>query len=139
MSTSILASLNTISDAPARMTLIDEATGLPFRNAETGETAWLELLPSKGKAGLRFDRDTNNAAMKRSRRMTWDEISDQFLEKAVALTVGWHLIGPEGQALDIPFAPEQVRALYVSMPWVREAVTTFCDTLGNFARAAPTS
>lgn len=128
-------------EAPVRMDIYNPVTRQPLRNAETGETAYIDVLSSASKEGRAHERAVTDQIIRLGNRarLTADQIEANATEKAAKLTRGWSLVTLYGQPIDVPYSEMEARELYTAQPWVRDQVLSFADDLGNFPQGASQS
>jgi hypothetical protein len=122
-----LDSLAIAADVPGTLVLIHPATNQPIRDRD-GREAHILLLGTDSAAGEQYRRDVmTRAIQRRNRQMTAEEVEANSVELLVALTVGWHLVSPDGEPIDYPFSPQNARALYSDrrFAWIKDQADAF--------------
>lgn len=126
-------------DQPQRMVLVHPITRQPLCDPE-GRQAYLDIYSADSEAARRHNRaiQRKRLAMRGRGRITPEELEGEGVDLLAALTTGWHLVGVDGQAIDVPFSIETARELYASpaLAWIREQVDEFAADRGNFAAAS---
>jgi hypothetical protein len=129
------------TDTPRRMTIRHPATGEPMVDA-AGREAFLDLLSLSGTAANKARaRAQQRRIDNRVRRVTVEEAEAEALQVLVAVTKGWHLVGLDGEAMDVPFTPEAAAELYAEpgLRFITDQATLFADTGGNFLPSSSTN
>ena len=122
-----------ISEAPARMTVMNPWEPEPIVRSDTGEECWIEMHPAQSTIGRAIDRRLLDKTLRRrTQRATAKDIEQNVIEKLAHLTTGWSLAMPDGTPIDEPCTPENALALYTDVQWLREQVSSFANDLGNF-------
>lgn len=123
----------TISEQPARMTVMHPIDLEPIINKETGAECWIELLPTQGAAGALIDRQiTDKALRRRVQRLTGKDVESNAIDKLAQLTKAWSIAELDGTPIKTPCTTENAAELYGIVRWLREQVATFTADLGNF-------
>jgi len=123
----------TISEQPARMTVMHPIDLEPILSKETGEECWIELLPTQGAAGVIIDRQiTDKALRRRVQRLTAKDVESNAVDKLAQLTKAWKICELDGTPIRAACTPENAAELYGAVRWLREQVATFAADLGNF-------
>jgi hypothetical protein len=129
-------------DKPARLLLQHPKTGLPLKDKE-GKEAFIDLLSSDSDTARKQQHaNANKRFAQRVRRpLTSEELDAENIDILAALTVGWHLVGLDGEALAVPFSTENAKELYAApqLAWVREQAQAFAESRANFAKASSTN
>jgi len=122
-----------ISEAPARMTLMNPWDPEPIVRRDTGEECWIELHPSQSDTGRAVDRKLLDKTLRRRvQRAAAKDIEANVIEKLAHLTKAWSLAMPDGTPINEPCTPENAMALYSDVQWLRDQVSNFVNDLGNF-------
>lgn len=122
-----------------RMPVISPLTEEPIKDKE-GKEAYVELLSADSEAGRKIDRVQSIAAVRKLRSgrnlQDEDDLSEGQIDKLVALTVGWYLVDPDGNPMDVPFSERDARELWNAqgMAWLRRQAWVFVNTAGNFIK-----
>lgn len=123
------------TDKPTKMTLNHPKTNSPLVDAQ-GQMAFILLYGMDSEAAQKAKKDATTRNLRRRNRstLTADELEANNVEFLVALTAGWHLVNPAGEAVDHPFSAANARQLYANpkMSWIREQVDEFVGDRGNF-------
>lgn len=119
----------------ARMTILDPVELRPLINRETGEPAWIDLLPADSPAGAAHDRKVQDGFLRQRRRVTSEDTEKAAIGRLAALSKNWSLCLLDGTPLDIPCNETEARDLYTEIRWLRDQVAAFTADLGNFRKA----
>lgn len=144
-SPSPFAGMGLTVDQPTRMPIVCPRTMEPMVDAD-GNEGFIMLMSSDSHAGREYDRKLQIDRIGR-RQQTKSKIVEQAeaeqTEKLVALTKGpWHLVGFDGQPIDLPCNTANARALYSdpATVWLRDQVQLWVTDRANFLPGpAPTS
>jgi len=122
-------------EKPQRLILLHPTTRQPIRD-KTGVEAWIELYSSDSGIARRHNfnvaRRRINATGRNQRiRFTPEELEAEGIDLLVALTSAWHLVGFDGEPLNVSFNADEARDLYKNT-WVREQVDDFVVDRANF-------
>lgn len=124
---------------PKRCYFNNPVSGLPLVD-QHGQRAYWDLLGRDSDAARAYDRSvqTKRAAKPAGQKLTPEEFEDDNLRGLAAITTGWHLVGLNGQAIDIPFSTDNAVALLNAsgMLWLREQVERFLSEPKNYAPTA---
>lgn len=135
------ASLALAVDTPARMTIRHPGTMIPLVDQDKQE-AYIDLLSLDGNAAREYDRKISDTALSNGIRVKLDTaaIEKQSVDRLAALTRGWHLVGLNGQAIDVPFSEADAAQLYAepAMSWLVEQVQIFIGNRANFVKPSST-
>jgi hypothetical protein len=127
----------TVSEQPARMTVMHPIDLEPLVNKETKEECWIELLPTQGAAGALIDRQiTDKALRRRVQRLTAKDVETNAIDKLAQLTSAWSLAELDGTPIKSPCTTENAAEMYAVVRWLRDQVATFTADLGNFQPTA---
>lgn len=134
----LFASLRLDTEAKATLFLNDPYTQVPLVDAE-GRKAFITLHTPESPAGRRtiaeltaasdrYKRRNKNQDMPASELMRWVAI------RAARLTVDWHLVGLDGQAIQVACNEENALQLYSEpeLSWISAQVTDFLSEPSNF-------
>jgi len=115
---------------------------------EAGNEGYLELLSKDSAPGRKFFRKLQNTAVKKMWRsggrlkgLDDEDAVEIEVDKLVVLMTGWHLVTPDGKAINTPFNEANVRKVMSldGMAWLREAALAFADNAANFTKASSAS
>lgn len=124
-------------DKPSRLTLLDQ-NGRPYRSADGKRTAWIDVHSMDSEIGRKHQRAIARKRLQSRVRLklTPEELESENTDLLVALTVGWDLV-----VTDLPFSPENARALYENPKTVniRRQVDEHAADPSNFASASSQS
>lgn len=127
-------------ETTSRMTILNPATRMPMTNSETGEAAWIDLLPDSSDVGRAHERARLNKIIKlRNQRMSAEEIEDDMITKLAKLTRAWSLVDIKGQPIDEPYSFQSAKRLYSIAPLIRDQVAEHVADLTNFLAPAATN
>lgn len=136
------AALELPVDVPARMTIMHPTTGLPLRDQD-GQDAYIDLYSTDSDVARKHLRTAANKrlAQRQPQKTNAEAIESNTIDYFVTLTAGWRMCGLDGQRIDVPFTPENARALYSSTrsAWLREQVDAFVSDRANFSRVSSTN
>lgn len=118
---------------PVRMPVLHPATGEALTNKDTGEEAYILVSNLNSPEVQAFNRRKNDAAKTGAKR---DDEAD-FRERVAVLVKGWSMVDFEGNAIDLPYSPEEALALVndPEMYWVLSQIMTFVTNDANFLRS----
>lgn len=121
----------------SRMTLINPNTTSPYRDKD-GNEAWIEIGHLDGPEGRDFDAkfERRAAAIKPEPGLSGNQL--YLIQKAAALTKAWHLVGADGEVMDLPCTQENAAELYRNR-WVYVQVIPHASTYANFSPASSQS
>lgn len=132
-----------VSD-PFSMPIVSPLTEAVLKDKADKEAFILFLSPDSD-AGRKIDRAQAQQAFRKMRSgrnlQDDDDLTEQQVDKLVAITVGWHLVDLDGNALDVPFSKENARELWTdpAMSWLRRQAWVFVSTAANFIRRSSTT
>lgn len=137
------AALAVAVDRPARMTILHPATGQPLcvldeAGKPTDDVAWIDVLSADSAAAREYERAAQNKRLQsRARRITAEQLEADGVGLLAALTVGWRLVGLQGQPIDVPCTRENAAELYASpeLGFIKRQVNDFAADLGNYPQA----
>jgi hypothetical protein len=122
-------------DVPARMTILHPGTRQPLVDP-SGEAAWIDLISLDSKEAQAFDTsELQKRADQRGRSANIITEAEQVtVRKYALLTKGWHLVGWDGEVIDLPCTETNAIELYSdnTMRWVRDQVDVFVANRANF-------
>jgi len=133
-------------NVPQRVEILDAKTQQPILDPD-GQPGYIELVSMDSDRAQAQLRDNERRRRARAQRnggrdtTTPEEAEAELVELYTAITVGWHLVGPGGQVLDVPCTPANARAFYRDnrFAWVRRQVDQFCSNVANFIQpSSPT-
>ena len=136
-----LAKLAADVDKASRCYLYVPTGGRPPLASPDGHHAWVDVLSLDSAAAAAQRRSTALARLdKRAARISLEDLEAEQAEMLAVLIVDWHLIGLDGQAIDVPCAPETRRELVTepTFAWIRRQLEEHVSDLGNFMRATTT-
>lgn len=125
-------------DAPRRMPLLHPISRMPLVDT-AGRPGWIEIFSADSAVARAHGAAMADARMKapagRASAAALDGAQVQFL---AALTASWHLVTPDGAALDVPCDAARAAMLYAEpgCTWIREQVDAFAGTRANYLPAA---
>jgi hypothetical protein len=123
----------TVSEAPARMTILNPVTGDPVVRKDTGEEAWIELHPNESEVGARIEREiTTKALRRRVQALRGRDLEENTIAKLAGLTINWNLALLDGSHIDLACTPDNAEQVYKDVRWLRNQVAAFVNDLGNF-------
>lgn len=129
-------------DKPSRMTIQHPHTNLPLRDKE-GNEAYIDLHSSDSGVARKAQRMITNGRlnMRNRNKITAERLETEGTELLADLTVGWRLVGLDGELLDVPFSRQNAVELYenTAMAWLREQVDQFTADRASFSAAPSTS
>jgi hypothetical protein len=132
--------------SPSRMTIVHPGTKRPII-ANTGEAAFVDLLPLDSEAGQQFIRGMAAAQNARARdnvteRDAFDPLATA-IEALSVLATGWLLVDPvTREVIDFPFGgPATARELFGApeMIWLCRYAYNWVSNESNFMPALPAS
>lgn len=135
------ASLALDTETPRRMTIRHPATGETLRD-EQGREAYIDLLALSSAAAQKARAAIQQRRIdQRARRVTVEDAETEAMTVLAACTKGWHLVGLDGVAIDVPFSAEAASELYTApgLRFVAEQATVFADSAGNFLPGSSTN
>jgi hypothetical protein len=99
---------------PIRVEITHPATGEPIRDV-AGMPAYIEVVGLDSPEFKAHERAMIQRRLK-SRNpkavMTAEQLAEERLEMLCACTVGWYLVAPDGQPIQVSFSPAEARRLY---------------------------
>jgi len=111
---------------------------LPEVNTPTG--AFIKVRGASSDTVLKYQKRAfneqqikENQAKKKNRPldpMMIEDYDDASIDSAIVRTIGWRGITDGG--VEVEFSPENAKEIYSKHPWIRFAVITESDTMGNF-------
>lgn len=126
--------LTTPAEEGFELDVVDPASGKPFGASITivGEHSdraeqWKRRFFDRVQAKKRQAEKAGRAY-----EPTYDELQEQLVQQAVALTIGWKGFLDGGQP--VPFSEDAVTKVYRKHDWLRDLVIAESRTLGNFKR-----
>ena len=126
-------------EKPARMFIVHPITRQKLVD-EKGNPAYIDLFSTDSSEARRHDREAyrRRSNIPQGIKLTAEEIEAETASTLAALTVGWHLVGQDGVAVDVPLSPENARELYSEpgLSWLREQVDFFVRGRANFTNAS---
>ena len=136
------ASLALAVEKPARMVIVHPLTREPMLLPDKSE-AFIDLYSGDSLVAQKHNRAVQQRRldMRRSSKITAQEIETETIELLAALTAGWRLVDLGGNPLDVPFTEQDARDLYAEpgLAWLREQVNVFAADRANFSKASSTS
>jgi hypothetical protein len=133
-------------DMPRRVEILDAKTQQPYLDTE-GLPGYIELVSmDSDRAQAQLRENTRKRQIRAQRNngrdpTTPEEAEAELIELYTAITVGWHLVGPDGQVLNVECTRDNARTLYRDnrFLWVRRQVDQFCSNVANFIQpSSPT-
>lgn len=118
---------------------------------KNGKVAYIEFLPWDSEPGRKFDREQQTDVVRkgfrsRSRAELRDEAekADQVLDQAKRLSVlavGWYLLDPAGNEIDVPFSVDAARELFTEpeTAWLRRQAWVYVSNEANFMKSSAKS
>jgi hypothetical protein len=103
-----------------------------------GREAFISFLSNDSEAGRKLDRAYQLAQARKKRNGRNAEDDEDYIkllvERLAALTTGWYLVDLDGNAIDVPFSPENAKELWSdpAMSWLRTQAAVFVNNAGNF-------
>lgn len=138
MSLDALSALEADIEKPSRMPIIDGRTDKPFVDKD-GKEAYLDILAPDSEQARRVDLARNRQTMRRLRsgrnRIADDEnYIEEQVEKIAAVTVGWYLVSPSGNPVDLPWSPDTAKKLFGNpkMGWLLRQAVVWHNNEANF-------
>lgn len=135
------ARLALATEQPRRMTIRHPATAEPLRDA-SGAEAYLDLLALTSAAAQKARNALQQKRIEqRVRRVTAEEVQAEAMTVLAAVTKGWHLVGLDGEPIDVPCTEAAALELYTTpgMAFIVEQATAFADAAGNFLPGSSTT
>jgi hypothetical protein len=132
-----------VSDAFS-MPITSPLTEAVLKDSDDKE-AFISFLSPDSEVGRKIDRAQSLQVMRKMRSgrnlQDDDDLTEQQVDKLVALTAGWHLVDLDGKALDVPFSKDNAKELWTdpAMGWLRRQAWVFVNTAGNFIRRSSTT
>lgn len=129
------------TETPRRMAIRHPATGEPMRDVQ-GREAYLDLLSLSSAAAQKARSAVQQKRIDaRVRTVSLDEAVQEAMHVLAACTKGWHLVGLDGEAIDVPCTPDAAHELYTSpgLRFVADQASTFADAAGNFLPGSSTT
>lgn len=133
-------------DVPVKMPIIYPGEVDPIVDEEKRE-GYIEFLPWDSEIGRKLDRKDFKDVVRRGFRqksraeLLKDAEADDPVEKQVerlaGLATSWHLVGPDGKAIEIPFSKENAEKLFASpkMGWLRRQAWVWINNEANFMKS----
>jgi hypothetical protein len=126
-------------DEPARLHLQHPTKGTALKDSDKKD-AYIDLLSLDSGKAQAYERAINAKRMARRVKAmpTVEELEAEQTERLATLTLGWHLVGLNGEGLDVDFSEGAAVELYTAnaMRWLREQVELFLNNRANFTKAS---
>lgn len=136
------ASLALPVEKASRMTILHPVTRQPLKNGD-GREAYIEMLSIDSEVAQKHRTASQQRRLNMGIRakLNAEELEQESIDLLAWLTVGWHLVGFDGEVIDVPFSKENARKLYGqhALAWLREQVDQYVADRGNFSGASSTS
>ena len=135
------AALALDTETPRRMMIRHPATGAVMRDAE-GREAYLDLLSLSSATAQKARSAVQQKRIdSRVRTVSLTDAVQEAMHVLAACTKGWHLVGLDGAALDVPCTPDTAHELYTTpgLRFVADQATDFADAAGNFLPGSSTT
>ena len=123
----------------------DHGERMPLRHPKTdevltdedGNEGYIQLLSSEADKPSEVFRKLANRRLKRERKgqvSTIEQVEADNVELLVACTVDWHLVTPDGKAIDLDCTEANARAVYANpkISWIRNQAQEFANDSANF-------
>lgn len=134
-----LASLDTapVAEAGAVMSVLHPVSGAVILS--NGKPVTIILAGEDSERFRRADIANRNRRLARQQqgrpgRVSVQELESDNLEILVAVTIGWSGLSIDDDG-ELPFSPDNARALYTKLPWLREQAQAFVLDRANFLKA----
>lgn len=129
--------------ASYRAEIIDPRTNAPLRDRD-GNVSYIDVLSTDSPKAREFEKGRRKDLRQRLLRSrtgtidTPDQI-DENCELLALLTVDWHLVGWDGEVIDLPCTVENATELYTEpgMASIFNAVWFAANNVANFLPPAP--
>lgn len=128
---------STAAEAGAIMTVQHPVTGAVLTQ-DDGSAMTITFAGEDSERYRSATRAATNRRLKaqqsgRQMQLSAEELENDALERIVACTIGWNGIGVSGEAL--PFSPDNARALFKKLAWLREQAEAFIGDRSRFLKA----
>lgn len=124
-------------DKFARMTILHPYTNEPMVDQE-GKPAFIDVYSGDSDRARSYNRKTSQRKLDMRGRavVSAASIESEGYGLLAELSVAWHLVDLNGDAIDVPFTTQAARELYAepSMTWLKEQVDAFAAARGNFSK-----
>lgn len=124
-------------DKPARMTILHPIANEPMADT-AGGPAYIDLYSADSDRARSYNRKVSQRRLDMRGRavITAASLESENYGLLAELTAGWHLVGLDGEKMDLPFTTQNARDLYTDagMSWLREQIDAFAGARGNFLK-----
>jgi hypothetical protein len=130
---------------PSRMSIVLPGDIEPLKD-EQGREAYIDFLPWDSEPGRKFDQEQQRDQVRKGFRQRSQAEQRADLENAdiikaqadrlAVLATGWHLVDPDGNAIDVPFSKSNALELFMTpeLGWLRRNAWTYIGSERNFMK-----